>query len=146
MKKIFILTGIFLCLGILLYYVRYPLVSKVRIRNKIFVVDVAVTNVQKERGLGGKSDMHEDYGMLFTYDHKEQYEFWMKGMKFPLDFIWIEGNTVVDLTQNVLPPNGLEKPTIVTSSAPVDKVFEVNAGIIQKFGIQKGDRVEFLDR
>ena len=70
----------------------------------------------------------------------------MLGMKFPLDFVWIDGKKVVDVTRNVPPPKGMEKPTIVKPSVPVDKILEINAGDIDKFGIKVGDTVDFLDR
>ena len=90
--------------------------------------------------------MSEVHGMLFPYDHKEQFEFWMKGMTFPLDFIWIDGKTVADITENVQPPSGDVRPTIVKPMVAVDKILEVNAGTVARIGINVGDTVEFLDR
>lgn len=146
MKRVILLIGLLIVVGLVWYYARHPLVSKVKIRNTVFTVDVAITAPQKELGLGGRSTMTQDRGMLFPYDHKERYEFWMQGMQFSLDFIWIDGKTVSDITQNIPAPIGSEQPIIVKPSVPVDKVFEVNAGVIQRTGIQIGDSVEFIDR
>jgi len=142
---IFIGAGILL-LFYVFYYRSHPLISKVRIRNHRIPVDVAVSVYEQARGLGGRAELKENTGMLFLYDHKEQYNFWMLGMKFPLDFVWIDGKKVVDITRNVPPPKGMEKPTIVKPSVPVDKILEINAGDIDKFGIKVGDTVDFLDR
>jgi len=132
--------------GLFLYYKRNPLISKVRIGGDVVYVDVAVTEPQKQLGLGGREVLEADHGMLFVYDHKEQYEFWMRGMLIPLDFIWIDGSRVADIMENVPQPNVGEQPRIVKPRAPVDKVLEVNAGTVKRLGITIGDTVEFLDR
>lgn len=142
---IFIGAGILLLLY-MFYYRSHPLVSKVRIGNHIIEVDVAVTVFEQAKGLGGRESLKNNHGMLFLYDHKEQFNFWMLAMKFPLDFVWIDGKTVVDITKGVPPPHGLEKPIIVKPAYPVDKILEINAGEIDRLGIKVGDSVEYLDR
>ena len=128
-----------------LYYKKNPLVSKVRIDTHTFTVDVAVTPLEKMNGLSGRDPLPENHGMLFVYDHKEKYEFWMKGMKFPLDFIWIADHTVVQLTENVPAPTGLI-PAIVKPTQSIDKILEVSAGSIKTKSIKVGDVVQFIDR
>lgn len=146
MKRILIAAGI---IGIFLltwYYKTHPLVSKIRIRDVVITTEIAATEAQKQKGLGGRAELDPLHGMVFPYDHKEQYNFWMRGMMFPLDFIWIDGMTVVDITANVAPPKAHEPPVIVKPRVPVDKVLEVNAGFVEKHGIAVGDPVRFLDR
>ncbi len=133
-------------IGLLLYYRIHPLQAKVRIRGAIIRVDVAATELQKQKGLGGRTSLAENEGMLFPYDHKEQYNFWMRGMLIPLDFVWIDGKVVADLTEHVQPPRNGENPVIVKPAVPVDKVLEVPAGTISRLEIVRGDTVEFLDR
>lgn len=146
MKPLYIiLFAIIFILGAL-YYRSHPLVSKVRIRNTTITVDVAVTDAQKQRGLGGRSSMAENSGMLFPYDHTEQFEYWMRDMLFPLDFVWINGKTVVDLSPNIPAPKQGEMPRIVKPKTAVDKVLELHAGSIERIGIATGDAVLFLDR
>lgn len=128
------------------YYQSHPLVAKVKINDTIFFVEVAVTESQKLKGLGGRKSLGESRGMLFPYDHKEQYNFWMRDMLIPLDFIWIEGGVVADLTKRVPPPAVGERPLIITPKVAVDKVLEVNAGTIDRLAIKIGDQVQFLDR
>jgi uncharacterized membrane protein (UPF0127 family) len=145
MKRISIIVFAIFIIGLLWYYRTHPLVSKVRIRGTIIKVEVAATEAQKQKGLGNRTHLPQDSGMLFPYDHKEQYNFWMKAMQFPLDFIWIDDKTVADITRNVPPKQGNTIP-IVTPAVPVDTVLEVNAGVVDQLGIQIGDTVEFLDR
>jgi len=129
------------------YFSTRSLGAKVRIRGQVFTVDTAITEPQKQKGLAGRHTLLPKQGMLFVYDHKEQYEFWMRGMQFPLDFVWIDTDTVVDITTNVPPPkNSSEKPAIVMPAALVDKILELNAGSVEKYGIEIGDQVEFIDK
>lgn len=107
-------------------------------------VELADTEAKRSKGLGGRNSLPQNSGMLFTFDHPDQYKFWMKDMKFPLDFIWINGDSVVDILPNIPNPPA----TVDTSSlpiyepvAPVDKVLEVNAGFAASHGIKIGDKV-----
>lgn len=146
MKYWLVVVGGILLLSFGLYYQSHPLTSKVRIGNTVITTEVAATEAQKQKGLAGRSFLAGDHGMLFPYDHKEQYNFWMRGMLIPLDFIWIDGKYIVDITENVLPPKGTEPLNIVKPRVEVNKVLEINAGLVQRNGIRIGDTVEFLDR
>lgn len=133
-------------IALLMYYRSHPLVSKVKIRDIVITTEVAATEQQKQLGLGGRASLGSMSGMLFPYDHKEQYNFWMRGMQFPLDFIWIDGNVVADISQDIQPPAGNEQPAMVKPNVPVDKVLEVNAGFVRQHHISIGDQVQFMDR
>jgi uncharacterized protein len=142
-KKYPLVVLAIICLVIftIIYYLINPLGVTIKINNQIFHIDVAVTSEQKEKGLGDKESMDELYGMFFPYDHKEQYSFWMKGMKFPLDFVWIDGNIIADITENV-PILTNNQITVVKPNKPVDKILELNAGIVRKYNIKIGDTVK----
>ena len=71
----------------------------------------------------------------------------MKGLSFPLDFIWIREDKVVDLLHRVQPPTPGqpdESLPIYQSEEEVDKVLEVPAGTIQGLNIKVGDTVKIL--
>src|SRR3989338_7088649 len=47
------------------------------------------------------------------------YPFWMKDMRFSLDFIWISNRKVVQISENVLPPDASHPvPTTITPDPP----------------------------
>jgi uncharacterized membrane protein (UPF0127 family) len=115
---------------------------KVVIGQATFTVEVAVTDAKRERGLGYRDTLPPLHGMLFVYPAKGDYAFWMKGMRFPLDFVWISGTTVVDITQNVPVSPGPDFP-LYRPKAPADKILEINAGEIRRAGIKIGDSVRF---
>lgn len=113
-KKYRFLLGIAFLLSILVlfFYTKNPLIPKVQIRNKVFSVDVAITEPQVKKGLGGRQSLSNDYGMLFVFDRKDRYSFWMKDMQFPIDILWINDNKIVDISKNVsVIPEGKPLPT-----------------------------------
>jgi len=124
------------------FYNAHPLTSTVTIHNTRFEIELAVTPAEKAKGLSGRTKMLPKHGMVFPYDHKERYDFWMKGMQFPLDFVWISDNLVVDITKNVLPPIGPDEH-VVKPKVPVNKILELNAGEVDQYNIQIGDTVTF---
>ena len=70
----------------------------------------------------------------------------MKGLNFSLDFVWIKGDKVVDILQNIPYPTKDQKDSdlpIYSSSSPVDKVLELPSGAIQRFKIKVGDSITF---
>lgn len=119
--------------------------AEVQIKNIRLNVDIADTQETRAKGLGGRSSLASNSGMLFVYDKPGKYVFWMKGLSFPLDFIWIRENTVVDIIKNAQPPqtgqSEEELPRYVPNQ-PVDMILEVNAGFVDTHTIQVGDRIE----
>lgn len=140
------LLAILIVIGLLViwYYRKNPLSAKLEIGEHRYTVEVAVTNAEKAKGLSFRDNMPADHGMIFLYDHNDFYAFWMNGMRFPLDFVWIEGNIIVDITQNVQAQSGVHIP-IVKPKKQVDKILELNAGIVERDGIKIGDSVKFLN-
>ncbi len=90
-------------------------------------------------GLSYRSELPEGRGMLFFMPAKEVQTFCMRGMRLPLDFIWISEGRVAGLTRNV-PPTF---PGDLTSPAPVSHVLEVPGGFADRHGIKAGDRVRW---
>jgi uncharacterized membrane protein (UPF0127 family) len=110
-----------------------------------FDAEVSETGAERGLGLGERDSLADDAGMLFVFNSEGEHSFWMKGMRFPLDFIWISGDQqVVAVTENVAPP----EPNAATSDLELfdaevktQYVLEVNAGAVSAAGIQVGDRV-----
>ncbi|OGG01941.1 hypothetical protein A2Z33_00865 [Candidatus Gottesmanbacteria bacterium RBG_16_52_11] len=125
-----------------MYYYIYPPGAKVILNGQEIRVETAITGQEKQKGLSGRTSLAGDRGMIFLFDHAEKYEFWMQGMLIPLDFIWIKGNTVTDIHENVLAQTDTP-PAVVEPDEAADKVLEVAAGTVQRTGIRIGDRVEF---
>ena len=124
-------------------------VSVVQIGDTKINVELADTPEKRGKGLGGRDSLDPNSGMLFTFDKPGKYQFWMKGMKFPLDFIWINGSRVADILPNIQPPAPNEPDSQLDIYEPVtevDKVLEVNAGFAASHNIKVGDSVEYLNQ
>lgn len=123
-----------------------PTVTKlVTINNSKLKVEVADTKEKRGKGLGGRERIATDEGMLFIFEKADKPTFWMKGLTFPLDFIWIGEDKVLDITQNVAPPlpgQADQSLPIYTSKVDIDQVLEVNAGTVQQLNIKIGDIVK----
>jgi len=146
MKKIIFALALVIVAFMGWFYTRHPLGSKAIINGHVINIELAISEAEKEQGLGDRSSLPKNAGMLFLYQNKDKYGFWMKGMRFPLDFIWIDGNIIVDLSQNIpAPTSPREEPYTLSPSRQVDKVLEVNAGTIQSLGIKIGDTVKFTN-
>jgi uncharacterized membrane protein (UPF0127 family) len=83
--------------------------------------------------------------MWFVYPVEFLATYWMNGMLFPLDIVWVNGAlTVVDVTNDApqpapgTPPDDLPR---YSPSVPVRYVLEINAGLAEDLGIVPGARV-----
>jgi uncharacterized protein len=117
--------------------------KEVSINGQTFTVDVADTPEKREAGLSKKNALTEDEGMLFVFDTPGEYPFWMKDMKFPIDIIFITGDQVTTVYENVpAPENANASLPLYKPGAPADKVLEINAGLSKQYDIKPGDAVE----
>lgn len=107
----------------------------------------ARTGEERAQGLSGHAPLSNDGGMLFFLGEERVPAFTMRGMLFPLDFVWISSDLrVVGLTENVPHPAASgEALSGIRPVAPVLYVLEVSAGVIAEFGIEVGDDVRFAD-
>lgn len=122
-----------------------PKFSNLEINGSTIKVEVADTAAKRSKGLGGRMSLGENEGMLFVFEKADKYPFWMKGLKFPLDFVWIADDKVVDILENVTPPPPGQTDSslpIYSSKVDADKVLEVNGGVVTKLNIKVGDTVK----
>lgn len=116
----------------------------VTLRAASITVEVADTPDLRAKGFSGRSSLDPNTGMIFVFEQTGIPSFWMKDMKFALDFIWLRNAVVVDVTENVLPPIAGTPDSSLQRYGPsdvVDSVIEVNAGFIAQNGIKIGDQV-----
>lgn len=108
-----------------------------------FYIGIADTMLLRNKGLSDRPSLEENAGMLFRFGSPGMYGFWMKGMRFPLDFVWIRDNRIIGTTQNVDPQIGTSilKLTSYYPPNPADSVLEIHAGLVKKYGIAVGDSV-----
>ena len=121
-----------------------PKTGTVTIGGHELTVSVADTDEARQQGLSGRRSLTANEGMLFVYSQSGQYPFWMKGMEFPLDFIWINQNQVIGTFANVPLEPGVADSALHTymPEGMFDSVLEVNANWAADNGIKVGDRVD----
>ena len=122
-----------------------PTAPTVTVGDVEFEVEIVHTPAERATGLSGRDSLRPMTGMLFVFESGTASAFWMKDMRFPLDFVWIgEECEVVDTTLNVPHPPAPDSPLQTFESvSPAAYTFEVNAGELEALGIQKGDPVRF---
>ena len=118
----------------------YTKTGKVIIKNETFKVEVLKNEWELERGLSGRDKLAKNKGALFVFSKEDKHSFWMKGMKFPIDIVWIKNNKIVDIKERLpIPITQYYKSYTPTSS--VRYVLEINAGLSEKYGFETGDEV-----
>lgn len=120
--------------------------TMLRVGDRSILVEVASDNASRALGLSYRDALASDRGMLFDFPSPQNRSFWMNGMKFPLDILFLRDHVVVDIHANVLPPSGTSGiPEIIRSKTKADQVLEINAGKSVEWGIVEGMRIEAAD-
>lgn len=113
-----------------------------RIADHPITVEVAETPAEHQQGLSFRSSLAPDAGMIFVFSSPQPQRFWMYGMHFPIDMIFIRDGRVVDYEEDVPPPSETQNdPAVVTSMEDADMVLEIPAGRAKELGIALGTEV-----
>lgn len=118
--------------------------EKIRIGKTEVKVQVRDSVQGRGQGLSGREGLKDDEGMLFVFPVAAKYGFWMKEMKFDLDFIWIKDGVVVEITEEVKMPKEGEKLMTIKPQVMIKKMLEVNSGWVKKNGVKIGDELKFV--
>jgi uncharacterized membrane protein (UPF0127 family) len=116
-------------------------VSEVIIGGNVVKVELALTPSEEERGLGGRSSLPKDTGMLFVLPKVGKNYFWMKDMQFPIDIIWLDEEQRIIYIENNLAPESY--PNTFGPDENSKYVLEVNSGFAKANHLNVGDRVIF---
>ena len=124
-------------------------VSEKELQNQVcykkycFLVELARTNEETEKGLMFRNHLDKDKGMLFIFDKEDIYPFWMKNTLIALDIIWMdEVGNIVFISKNNQPCLADNCPSI-NPGAKAKYVLEINAGVAEELGIKTGESMEF---
>ncbi len=70
----------------------------------VFIVELAVTTEEQEKGLMYRQSLASNDGMLFVFSKPQVADFWMKNTVLPLDMIFIRKTGIVDsIAENAAP-------------------------------------------
>jgi hypothetical protein len=147
-KKIFLAALVFVILAVLgAVYIFFTAKNKavnLKVGSASFEVEIAKTMSQQAKGLSFRDSLDKNKGMLFDFSGEAKQTFWMMGMKFPLDIIWIKNGEIVGIDKNVPAPTpGTPEAALKLYNSPdlIDKVLEINAGLCDELGINIGDKI-----
>ncbi|MDE2099368.1 MAG: DUF192 domain-containing protein [Patescibacteria group bacterium] len=117
--------------------------KKIKIKDRELEVWVARTMGEKQRGVSILNSL-ERTGMLFEFKIPMRYGFWMKGVKFPIDIIWLRKNKIVGITEDVPIGNGFSLLSLKAyyPPSPIDAALELASGAAAEMGLGVGDRME----
>lgn len=120
--------------------------TMLRIGDRSIFVEVASDDTSRALGLSYRDALGDGRGMLFDFPSVQGRSFWMNGMKFPLDILFLRDQIVIDVHANVPPPSQTSGvPKIIRSKEGADQVLEINAGKSAEWGIVEGMRIEVAD-
>ncbi|MDB4992147.1 MAG: hypothetical protein JWL75_392 [Parcubacteria group bacterium] len=101
--------------------------------------EVVTTDAAQERGLGGRTVIPENYGMLFVFAQDFNVGFWMKDMQVSIDIVWLSDNGTVLGIEDSISPNTY--PNSVYPPKPVKYVLETKAGEMRRRGWEVGTKI-----
>ncbi len=141
-KSLYVIVAVLIAVGagaVLVY--RTPPTSMSSMPTALFggvslTIELATTTTARERGLGGRTNVPMDYGMLFVFREDDRYGFWMKDTLVPLDIFWLDAKgRVVSTAEGVQPES---YPHVFYPSGPAHYVLETAAGFARIHAIATG--------
>jgi uncharacterized membrane protein (UPF0127 family) len=139
----FVLVGLLLTLP---FVMSHPSDRVIAFTHTIHIGDATVTaafaqtEAEHELGLSYTKKLPDGYGMLFFFDSPQVPAFWMKGMNYPLDMIWVSAdNRVVAIDADIAPAT---YPDTFSPDVPVKYVLEVPAGFAARNTIRPGSMLQ----
>jgi len=115
-----------------------------KIGDQRFQVDTAVSAEERAKGLMYRTEMADNYGMLFVYPQPNHVSFWMKNTYVSLDILFFDDEgKLISFYRNVPP---CERPpcTIYSSKEAVSYVLELKGGSVDKLNIKPGTAFEII--
>ncbi len=138
--------------------------TNVTIAGKVFKLDVAADDAVRYKGLGGRTSIDDDGGMIFTFPKAawRVMGFVMRDCPIDIDILYLDAAGRVLMTYEmkaVLPPrdpaNGEGNPGDINNEKYEARLkqylsvyacafaVELKAGSIQKLGVKNGDKLTF---
>lgn len=106
----------------------------IEIGSKNYIVDLAETEEDQQKGLQDITSLSSNVGMLFIFNPPQTVSFWMKDTYIPLDLVFIDDDFTV-----IAIHHGVPKSEHQITEEDIAFVLEVN----QHSGIKIGDELEF---
>ena len=122
-----------------------PSHNKFSINDKTIYLELADTDLKRQRGLMHRENLKKDHGMLFVFEQPSFLSFWMKNTKIPLSIAYINENCKITEILKMEPHYGkLGMPPNYPSQTRVNYALEMNQGWFEKNQVSAGDKIKSL--
>lgn len=102
------------------------------ISGKSYNLETAKTEIEKTKGLGNRTGLVQDGGMIFYFDKPDYLQFWMKDTLIPLQILFINNCQIVDIQEMPVEPDPTNPKIIHKSKFPADRAIEINPQSVPK--------------
>lgn len=105
-----------------------------------FEIEIAETENTLKQGLKYRETMQPDQAMLFIFDGRQPYGFWMQDTYLPLDMLFIdEEGRIFQIEEHTKPFN----EEMIEAEGFNKYTLEVLAGTCKRLGIEVGDSIKW---
>ncbi len=127
-------------------------IMAVKVDGKTFYLELAVNDSTRVKGLGDRTFIEPDGGMLFAFPRADKREFVMRDCTIPIDILFLDANGLVVAQHAMVPedPKGKEESAsdyeqrLPRYSSQFDARYavELAGGTLEQMNVSEGDRVE----
>lgn len=109
--------------------------------------EFAITEDQQQYGLMNRTELPENFGMLFIFDQEDYRSFWMKNTYVDLSIAYIGANKkILEIIDMAASKSSLDaNPKTYPSSAKAKYALEVKQGWFKKNKIKVGDSLKKIN-
>ena len=116
-----------------------PAQNELRVAS-LFTFEVVRTPEAQKQGLGGRTELPANYGMLFVFPEDAVYHFWMKDMLVSIDIVWLSANGEIVAIDEAVSPDTY--PDSFYPPRPVRYVLETRSGEAVAQGFVVGKHID----
>ncbi len=130
-----------------------PVIEKVRIHDEVFKLELAADTPAHGKGLGGRTEIATDGGMLFAFPTERSRGFWMADCTIDIDIIFLDRNGRIMATHEMKKEAPRRDDETMaqywrrlknySSGRPAQFVIELKDGWLKKLRLKRGEMIEF---
>lgn len=119
--------------------------TRATVNGHAFDLEIARDAEARRLGLGGRESLDANAGMLFVFPAEGFHRFWMKGVPFRLDLLYIDSNGVIVDIQRMKAEPGVADPELTVYQPPekVQLALEILGGMAEDLGLEAGMTIGF---
>ncbi len=122
-----------------------PAFQPVRVGDRLFHLELALTTRQRVRGLSDRDSLQADGGMLFVFTKPEVVRFVMRRCKIPLDILFLAPDgRIVAMHEMVTQPYDTPDRNLpgYSSGEPAQFAIELPAGTLKQLNVFPGQVID----